>query len=162
VSGLQLGWVDASEGDQVGLILIAFVVPTQLLTSIFGFLARDGLVATGMGVLFGTWLAIGLVLLTSQPGSTSDALGLLLLVSWLAMWVPASIATMSKVVPALLLGTAGLRFLGDRELPAHVGRGLGGCGRRRLIDPRRPGYPRRLGLRARGRPGSHGAAPRRA
>jgi uncharacterized protein len=33
-----------------------------------------------MGILAGTWLTTGLVQLTSPPGSTSDALGLLLLV----------------------------------------------------------------------------------
>src|SRR4051794_26995580 len=38
VSGLQLGWLDQSQGTQVALMLIAFVFPLQLLTSIFGYL----------------------------------------------------------------------------------------------------------------------------
>jgi hypothetical protein len=66
VSGLQLGWFAASETEQVGLILIAFVFPLQLLTSVFGYLARDAVAGTGMGILAGTWLAIGLVALSAD------------------------------------------------------------------------------------------------
>jgi succinate-acetate transporter protein len=111
LAGLQLGWVDAAEGSNVGLIALAFTVPLQLLASIFGFLARDGVIATGMGMLSGIWFAIALTLLTSDPGSTSDALGLFLLGTGAAMWIPATTAATSKLVPALVLGTAGLRFV---------------------------------------------------
>jgi uncharacterized protein len=110
VAGLQLGWVDAAEGKQVALILIAFTVPLQFLASVLAFWARDGVAATGMGLLSGIWLAVALVLFTSEPGSTSDALGLFLLLAMLAMWVPATGALSAKLVPALVLGTAGLRF----------------------------------------------------
>src|SRR5690606_25015569 len=81
VSGLQLGWVDAGEGSHVALILLAFVFPLQLVVSILGFLARDIVAGTGMGILAGTWLSVALVMLTSPPATTSDALGLLLLVA---------------------------------------------------------------------------------
>jgi hypothetical protein len=56
VSGLQLGWLSVSEGEQVSLILLAFVVPLQLITAVFGYLARDVIAGTGMGILAGTWL----------------------------------------------------------------------------------------------------------
>ena len=69
VSGLQLGWLQQEEGQQVALILIAFVFPLQLVASIFGFLARDVVAGTGMGVLAGTWLSIALIQLTGEPGS---------------------------------------------------------------------------------------------
>jgi len=111
MSGLQLGWVEAAEGRQVALCILAFTVPLQLTASLFGFLARDGVAATGMGLLSGIWAAVGLVTLLGEPGSTSDALGLFLLVAGIAMWAPASSATASKLVPALVLATAGLRFL---------------------------------------------------
>lgn len=110
VSGLQLGWVPPHEGRDVALILIAFVFPLQLLASIFGYLARDVVAGTGMGVLAGTWLSIGLVTLTSTAGATSKALGLLLLLSFAAMLVPASATLAVKAVPASVLGTAALRF----------------------------------------------------
>jgi uncharacterized protein len=110
VSGLQLGWLQPSEGKDVALVLVAFVVPLQLIASVFGYLARDVVAGTGMGILAGTWLSIALVTLTSPVGSTSDALGLLLLASGAAMLVPAAAAAGGKLVPLAVLGTAGLRF----------------------------------------------------
>ena len=77
---------------------------------IFGFLGRDGVAATGMGLLSGFWAVLALVTITGKPGSTSHALGLFLLVAGVAMWAPASSASKTKIVPALVLATAGLRF----------------------------------------------------
>jgi uncharacterized protein len=110
LSGLQLGWVERSESHTLGLIVIAFVVPLQFLTAIFGFLARDVVAGTGMAILSGTWLSIGLVTLTAAPGSTNDALGLLLILAAAAMLVPAAAAT-GKLVAAAVLTTTALRFL---------------------------------------------------
>jgi succinate-acetate transporter protein len=110
VAGLQLEWLAPDEGRDVALILIAFVFPLQLLASVFGYLGRDIVAGTGMGLLAGTWLSIGLVTLTSPPGAVSDALGLFLLLAALAMLVPASAAATGKLVPALVLLTTSLRF----------------------------------------------------
>ena len=111
VSGLQLGWLAPAQGGDVALILIAFVFPLQLVSSVFGFLGRDVVAGTGMGVLAGAWLSIGLVSLTSPAGSTSDALGLFLLIAGAAMLVPAAAASTGKLAAfAVLAGTA-LRFL---------------------------------------------------
>jgi succinate-acetate transporter protein len=111
VSGLQLDWLGVDQGKPVALILIAFVVPLQVVASVLGFLARDGAAATGMGILAGTWLSVALVMLAGRPGATSDALGLLLLVASVAMLVPASAALRGKLVPAAVLCTTSLRFL---------------------------------------------------
>jgi uncharacterized protein len=111
LAGLNLGWVDDAEGRRVALIVIAFTVPLQFVASVFAFLARDGIVATAMGLLSGIWLAQALVLWTAPPGSTSDALGLFLVLGTLAMLVPASAAFGAKLVPALVLTGAALRFL---------------------------------------------------
>ena len=81
----------------MALILIAFAAPLQLVSSVFGFLGRDVVAGTAMGVLAGTWLSVGLVTLTSPPGSTSDALGLFLLVAAAAMLVPAAAASTGKL-----------------------------------------------------------------
>jgi succinate-acetate transporter protein len=120
VSALQLGWLASSDGATVAIFLIAFVAPLQLVTSVFSYLARDIVAATGMGILSGTWLSIGLVMLNSPPGATSDPLGLFLLMAGIAMWAPAAGAVATKLVPAAVLGTAGLRFLvtGAYELSA--------------------------------------------
>jgi succinate-acetate transporter protein len=111
MAGLQLGWAPAAEGQQVALCLLAFTVPLQFTASILAFLARDGIAATGMGLLSGIWAATGVVLLTASPGSTSTTLGLFLIITGIAMWAPASAAAASKLVPSLVLATAGLRFL---------------------------------------------------
>lgn len=111
VAALQLDWIAPSEGETVGLALIAFVFPLQLLTSVFGYLGRDVVTGTGMGILAGTWLTVGLAMLTSPPGATSDALGLLLLVSGVAMLVPAAAATGGKLAATAVLATTALRLL---------------------------------------------------
>lgn len=121
LSGLQLGWAD--EQHHVGLVLIGFTFPLQLLSSIFGFLARDAVAATGMGLLSGIWLAMGLVLTSTLPGSTSDALGLFLLLGGVAMVIPALGAALSKLTAGLVLGAAAMRFLlgGLHQLTAADG-----------------------------------------
>jgi succinate-acetate transporter protein len=110
VSGLQLGWLSSSDGGDVALILIAFVFPLQLVTAVFGYLGRDVVAGTGMGILCGTWLSVGLVTLTSPAGSTSDALGLFLLLAAVAMLIPALAALTGKLVAVAVLGTTALRF----------------------------------------------------
>lgn len=110
VSGLQLGWVEPAEGANVALVLMAFVAPLQLVAAVFGFLGRDVVAGTGMGILAGTWLSVGAVLFRSPPGATSDALGLLLVLSAIAMLVPAAAAASGKIVPAAVLFTTSARF----------------------------------------------------
>ena len=110
VSGLQLGWLEPADGHDVALILLAFVVPLQLVTSVFGYLGRDVVAGTGMGLLSGIWLSVGLVMLGAEPGATSDALGLFLLIGAVAMTVPALTAVSGKLVPAAVLTGAALRF----------------------------------------------------
>jgi succinate-acetate transporter protein len=110
LASLNLGWVPTSDGRTVGLVLIAFVFPLQASASIFGVLTRDGVAATAMAILSGTWLTVGLVMLTSPLGSTSDALGVLLIVSAVCMLLPAIGACLGKLVAALVLFTAAIRF----------------------------------------------------
>ena len=110
ISGLQLGWLPVTDGHSVALILIAFVVPLQLLASIFGLLGRDVIAGTAMGLLAGTWLSVALLTLDGLPGATSDALGLLLLVAGAALLIPAAAASQSKLVPAMVIATSAVRF----------------------------------------------------
>jgi uncharacterized protein len=110
MSGLQLGWVDAAEGRNVGLILLAFPFVAQVLASIWSTLARDGVAATAMGVLALTWLSTALVLVVSNPGETSDALGMLLLSSAVAMGLTSIVTATSKLVLGAVFVTAATRF----------------------------------------------------
>jgi uncharacterized protein len=108
-SALQLGWVPPQQGRVVALSALLLTAPLQLLASVFGFLARDAVAGTGMGVLAGTWGLAGYVTLTSPPGSTSKALGVALLAAGAAMLVPAAAAAV-KPVAAAVMGLAAVRF----------------------------------------------------
>jgi hypothetical protein len=52
------------------------------------FLCRDVVASIGMGVLAGTWATLGVIVLTSAPGTTSPGLGILLVVAAGALLVP--------------------------------------------------------------------------
>ncbi|MCG6497771.1 GPR1/FUN34/YaaH family transporter [Kitasatospora sp. A2-31] len=111
LSGLQLGWVPVGQAHQVALVMVAFAFPAQLIAALYGFLCRDAAAATGMGVLAGTWLTLGLITLGSPPGATSETAGLLLLAAGLVLFVPAVATVPSKGVAGVVLFTAALRFL---------------------------------------------------
>jgi uncharacterized protein len=110
LAALQLEWVAPSEGHDVARLILVFTVPLQALTSVLGFLARDVVAGTGMAILAGTWAGVAVLTLGSPPGSASDALGLFLLLSGLAMCLPAAGAALGKLVVAAVLATAALRF----------------------------------------------------
>lgn len=110
LSGMQLGWIPATEGKDVALVLIAFVFPLQLVAAVFAFLARDGAAGEGFGLLAGTWLAIGLVTIASPPGSTSNALGIFLLAVGLLLLAPAGASISSKKAATAVLACAALHF----------------------------------------------------
>jgi succinate-acetate transporter protein len=109
-SSVQLGWVPDTQGDVVALAAVGLAAPVQLLTSVFGFLARDPVAGTGMGILAGTWAAAGLAMLGSPAGTTSPGLGVVLLAAGLAMFVPAA-GGREKAVAAGVMTLSGLRFI---------------------------------------------------
>lgn len=110
VAGLELSWVAPTQQHMVGLVALLFAAPLQLVSAIFGFLARDPVAAAGMGVLAGTWATIGVVLYVGVPGVPSGGLGLLLVASAVGLLIPASIAALSKGAAAAVMGTAAVRF----------------------------------------------------
>lgn len=122
-SAVQLGWVPPDQGRVAALTAVAATVPLQLTAAVVGFLARDPVAATGMGVLAGTWGVAGLTTLTSPPGTASAGLGVLLVTSGVGMLVPAVAAVGSKLVPAAVMGLAAVRFTvtGVYELTGSAG-----------------------------------------
>lgn len=108
-ASLQFGWIADRQGSTIALAVLGLTVPVQLLASVFGFLARDPVAGTGMGVLAGTWAAAGLATLTSPPGANSPGLGVVLLASGAAMLVPAA-GGRHKVVAATVMALSALRF----------------------------------------------------
>jgi len=110
-SGFDLHWVAASDVHQVGLILLAVPFPLQMLACVLAYLARDGTVGAALGVLSGSWLAIGLVHVTADPGQASAALGLMLLAAAGALSLSAISASHSKRLTACVFLAASARFM---------------------------------------------------
>jgi len=109
ISGLQLGWLPESQTDQVAFAALGFTAPLQGVACIVGFRARDAVAASGMGILTGTWVIVGVTLLTGSPGSSTNTLGMTLLGAAAVLAIPALSAT-AKPVAAAVLGTATVRF----------------------------------------------------
>jgi succinate-acetate transporter protein len=108
-ASVQLGWIPASEGHTIALAVLALTVPLQLIASVMGFLSRDPVAATGMGILAGTWGAVALTTLTSPPGATSKGLGVVLLCGAGCLLVP-GLAARTKIVPAAVVLLSAVRF----------------------------------------------------
>lgn len=106
---LQLHWLPATQGHLAALVPLLFAAPLQLIACVFGFLTRDSVAASGMGLLAATWLLTGLVIFLSPPGSTSGALGVMLLCSTAALLVPAA-AGVKKGAAAAVMALAAARF----------------------------------------------------
>lgn len=108
---LQLGGISVRQSATVGLLLLAFVFPLQLVTSILAFLGRDSVVGTGLGLFAGTWLITGLQLIVSAPGSRSPALGVFLLSVAACFAVVVAGAAMGKAGTAAVLTVGAARFV---------------------------------------------------
>lgn len=123
VSALQLRWVPVTESHQLVIGVLAFVIPLLVIGCLYGFLCRDVVASIGMGVLAGTWATLGVIVLTSAPGTTSPGLGILLVVAAGALLVPTAAALASKAVASLVLASAAVRFAisGGYELTATPG-----------------------------------------
>lgn len=121
-SAVQLHWIPVTQSSVAALTALAVTAPLQLLASVLGFLARDPVASTGMGVLAATWALTGLVTLQSRPGEVSAGLGVLLLAAAVAVLVPAA-AGRSKLVVALTMASTALRFAttGAYELTGSAG-----------------------------------------
>lgn len=110
-SGLDLRWVAVTQGHDVGLILITVPFVLQLVACVFSYLARDGATGAAVGVLSVTWLGLGLIHLSSAPGSRSGALGLMLLCAGGVLWLSAIASMAGKPLPGLVFVLAGVRFI---------------------------------------------------
>lgn len=120
-SAVQLGWIPPDQGRTAALAALVFAVPLQLLAAVFGFLSRDPIAGTGMGVLAAAWAVTGAVTLVTAPGASSSGLGVVLLAGAAALVVPV-VAGASKVAAAAVMAVAAARFAvtGIAELTGAV------------------------------------------
>jgi uncharacterized protein len=110
LAGLQLSWIPQAQQHDAALAILTFAVPLQLLSCIYGFIARDSAAGTGMALQAGGWFAIGITTLTGPPGKTSPALGLLLVGAATVLLVPAITASLSKLLASLVMALTSVRF----------------------------------------------------
>ncbi|HTU29322.1 MAG TPA: hypothetical protein VMF07_08070 [Solirubrobacteraceae bacterium] len=122
-SGVELHWTASSQDPQAGLVLLAVPFVLQLLACVLSYLVRDGATGAAVGVLSTSWLAIGLIDVSSHPGSTSGPLGLLMLAAGGVLALTAAAIATEKLLPALVFGSAAVRFAasGIHELSSAPG-----------------------------------------
>jgi succinate-acetate transporter protein len=109
LGALEIGWVPATDGKTVGLLLAAFVFPLELLATVIAFLARDTGAATSLGLFTTSWLALGLITFTGKPGVLDRALGYYLLAFTGAVLVLAVAAVLSRPLLTAFLAVASAR-----------------------------------------------------
>jgi succinate-acetate transporter protein len=109
VGALEAGWIPVGETREVGVIVLVFAPVLQAIACVFGFLGRDAVAATGMGVLAGTWAVVGAVDVV-HPHGTTHALGVFLFLAATGALLSATIAVQTKAVPAAALAATAVRF----------------------------------------------------
>lgn len=103
-------WIPYSEQRLVAALALGFVVPLELLASIFGFLARDTAGGTAMGLFAASWIANALYFLLLPPDTPSHALAFLQGAIAVAALVLAIAALAAKPFFSLILALATARF----------------------------------------------------
>lgn len=109
--GFDLHWLAPAQVHTVGLILIAVPFVLQIIACVLAYLARDGASGAAIGVLSASWLGLGLVHLSSVPGSRSGALGLMLIAAGAMLTLSALTVGIPKPLPGLVFVLAGIRFI---------------------------------------------------
>jgi uncharacterized protein len=131
-----IGWIPVDEQKSVGMILMSFVFPLELVATVFAFLARDTLGATTMGLFTTSWLTLGWGQFSSPPGQISVTTGIYLFGFSTAVFLLALLSTLGKPFFTLLLLSSVARQIlsgiyqigGSHELEKIAGGvGLGLC-----------------------------------
>lgn len=110
-SAVQLQWVPLAQSRPLMLLVLVFVVPLELLSGIFAFLARDAGAACGLCVLGCAWAGSALVTLSGPPGRPSPGLGVFLLSVAPLMLVLSAAAVAGKPLFSALLLIGACRFV---------------------------------------------------
>lgn len=107
---LELEWVPVTEGGQLMLLVLAFVVPMEVISGLFAFLARDSGAATGLTTLGAAWTATAITVFRGKPGALSAPLAVFLLTLAAIMIVMAAVSVLGKPLFGVLLLAGGCRF----------------------------------------------------
>ena len=106
-----LSWIPVHEQKNVGMMLVAFVFPLELLATVVAFLARDTLGATTLGLFTTSWLALGWAEISSPPGTKSVSTGIYLFGFAAVALLLALMSTLGKPFFSALLTVATARMV---------------------------------------------------
>jgi succinate-acetate transporter protein len=101
--------IPITEMKQVGLVLVLFAFPLELIATIFAFLARDSMSVATLGLFAASWLTLGVFDIASAPGQTSVSLGIYLFGFAGALLLIAAMAVKTKPFFTVLLIVAAIR-----------------------------------------------------
>lgn len=110
LSALQLSWISVTQSHTLAEAILVVTVPLQLVACVFGFLGRDMVAATGMGLQAGIWAMVGLNLVLARPGATSPGLAFILVVGAAAVCMPGVGGLRGKALAAGVLLTTAARW----------------------------------------------------
>lgn len=108
-SAIQLGWISPVEGAIAARVVLILCVPVFLIACVFGFLSRDPVAGTGMGMLAIGWGSIALATMTTNlplptPGEA------VILYSLAGILLVPVVASFGKPVAGLVMLLTATRF----------------------------------------------------
>jgi uncharacterized protein len=111
LSAVQLHWIGMQYMHQVATVMLVLVTPLELATCLLAFFVRDVVMATALGLLTGSWAAVGTLLVTAPGGSTRNpVLGVLAIAVAVTLLVPATTVSTTKPAGAVIVVVAAARF----------------------------------------------------
>lgn len=110
LAGQELAWIPSRQTLQVTVIVLISAPLLQLIACVFGFLGRDPVAATGMGMLAASWGTIGVVHALSPPNASSRALGTFLFLGAAGVLLSAVLSAETKLLPAAVMALTAGRF----------------------------------------------------
>jgi hypothetical protein len=108
-SAIQLGWISPVEGAVASRVVLILCVPVFLIACVFGFLSRDPVAGTGMGMLAVGWGSIALAAMTTNLSLPTPGEAVILYTLAGVMLVPVA-ASFGKPVAGLVMLLTATRF----------------------------------------------------
>jgi succinate-acetate transporter protein len=116
-------WVPATQGRDIGLMLVAFVGPLELIAAVIAFLARDTMAGVALGLFAGSWLLTGFATMQAKPNTLSSAQGYFLIAFCIAVGLLSLVAWLGQPLIATLLSVSVVRGVLSAVYQLGGGRG---------------------------------------
>jgi succinate-acetate transporter protein len=111
LASAELKWISPAEKLALISIVLAFVAPLELLSSLFAFFSRDTGAATAMAIFGDSWIAFSLYFLNLGMQAETTTFGIFLIMDSLAVLALGVASFAGKPLLSLILLIAAVRFL---------------------------------------------------